>query len=138
VTESHRHLDPIRGKTVGATPEEGVRQALLRYFLDTLKVPPRLLAVEYDLRNLDANQRGRLDIVAFKPGGQGLTAWAIAECKAPDIAIDEKTARQLERYVSVLSPEFLVATNGHATIVLHKKKDGRFSAIPSMPVYAIE
>lgn len=152
-------FDPIRKREVKATPEEQVRQALLHYFLDTLRVPPRLLAVEFDLRAIAKHHResqhqksrGRLDLVAFMPaqppkptqpkqGGVseplGLSAWAIAECKAPDIAIDESTARQLERYLAILPSQYLMATNGQQTVVLQVEGQS-VRRIAGLPVYAL-
>lgn len=143
-------FDPIRKRDVKATPEEQVRQALLHYFLDTLHVPPRLLAVEFDLRAIAKNHRenqhqksrGRLDLVAFVPGAGvasdplGLSAWAIAECKAPDIAIDESTARQLERYLAILPCQYLMATNGHQTVVLQVEGQS-IRHIAGLPVYPL-
>jgi hypothetical protein len=128
-------FDPIRKRDVLATPEEYVRQAVLQHFLKVLGVPPRLLVVEFDLRNIDAQKRGRLDVVAFTPGGQGLVAWAIAECKAPHIAVDESTARQLERYIAVIPSSFLMATNGGNTTCLMRNATGGFQRIAQLPIY---
>lgn len=125
-------FDPIRQKKVPATPEEHVRQAMVRYFLDDLGVPARLLVVEFDLRKVSPRHRGRLDVVAFLPGGQGLEAWAIAECKAPEVKIDESTARQLERYLAVLPCRYLVASNGQTTVTLERQEVLAFRRVPSL------
>lgn len=144
-------FDPIRKRDVKVTPEEQVRQALLHYFLDTLRVPPRLLAVEFDLRAITKNQAksptknrgGRLDLVAFMPGfgaasdPLGLSAWVIAECKAPEVDIDENTARQLERYLAILPSQYLVATNGRQTVVLKVDGEG-IRRIANLPVYSLK
>jgi Type I restriction enzyme R protein N terminus (HSDR_N) len=129
-------FDPIRRREVDGTPEEHVRQALVSYFLDVLKVPPRLLAVEFDLRKVNPSKRGRLDVIAFKPsGGFGLEAWAIAECKAPEIEVDEKVARQLERYLSILPCRYLMATNGRQSVVLEVEGSAT-RRIVSLPLFA--
>jgi len=128
-------FDPIRQKKVLATPEEKVRQAVVHYFLTALEVPARLIAVEFDIRRLAPQAKGRLDVVAFVPGGGGLRAWAIAECKAPDIAIDDKTARQLERYLALVQSRFIMATNGTVTLTLEREGEIGFRRIDSLPKY---
>ncbi|MEO7424547.1 MAG: type I restriction enzyme HsdR N-terminal domain-containing protein, partial [Fibrobacteria bacterium] len=61
-------FDPVRKRHVVATPEETVRQSVLRYLLDVLKAPVNLIGVEYSLANLDPGNFRRVDIVVWRPG----------------------------------------------------------------------
>lgn len=101
--------DPIRRRWVRLTPEEGVRQRLLRAFL-THGYPSGLLAVERGLHHL--GRTWRADVVLHGRDGRPLL---IAECKAPTVGITQDTFDQLARYNVALGARALVATNGDAT-----------------------
>jgi hypothetical protein len=79
-------FDPVRKRHVAATPEEGVRQAVLRYLLDVLRVPANLIGVEFSLASLEPGNLRRADIVVWRPGAGQLTPWLLVECKAPRVA----------------------------------------------------
>ena len=64
--KSYHYLDDIRGKYVPATPEEEVRQKVIYYLLDVLKVPPEAIRVEYLLSKSILNNNTRADIVINK------------------------------------------------------------------------
>lgn len=99
-------LDPVRQRWVRRTPEEWVRQHLLRYLLE-LGYPRGLLAVEKALAF--AGQTWRADVVAYGRAGEALL---LAECKAPGVAIGVGTFDQLARYNAALGARVLLVTNG--------------------------
>ena len=99
-------LDPVRRKWVRCTPEEWVRQHLLRA-LAAAEYPPGLTAVE---KAFDALGRSwRADVAVFSRTGRPLL---LAECKAPSVAVDQATFDQLARYNTVLGASCILATNG--------------------------
>ncbi|MAP54664.1 type I restriction enzyme HsdR N-terminal domain-containing protein [Altibacter sp.] len=100
-------FDQIRKKFVVLTPEEWVRQHVVRYLLSEKKYPASHINVEKQLKLNDTIKR--YDIVVFKPDG---SIHLIVECKAPTVAITQETFDQIARYNLVLEAEFLLVTNG--------------------------
>ena len=100
-------LDEVRRKWVRLTPEEWVRQHLLRA-LAGLGYPPGLTAVEkgFDFRG----RTWRADVAVFD---RRQTPVLLAECKAPDVPITETTFDQTARYNAVIQSPNLLVTNGH-------------------------
>ncbi len=100
-------LDEIRQKWVRLTPEEWVRQHLLRALAD-LGYPRGLTAVE---KGFNFNGRTwRADVAVF---GRHQKPVLLAECKAPSIPITESVFDQLARYNAVIKSPSLLVTNGH-------------------------
>ncbi|MEM8558210.1 MAG: type I restriction enzyme HsdR N-terminal domain-containing protein [Bacteroidota bacterium] len=103
----HEVLDPVRRRWVRLTPEEWVRQHLLAYLIDALGYPQGLLAVEREVRYLDAAHRA--DVLAVGRDQQPLL---LAECKAASIPIDQGAFDQAARYNTVVRARYVVVTNG--------------------------
>ncbi len=100
-------LDEVRRKWVRLTPEEWVRQHLLRA-LAGLGYPPGLTAVE---KGFDFHGRTwRADVAVFD---RHQTPLLLAECKAPHVPITESTFDQIARYNAVIHSPNLLVTNGH-------------------------
>jgi hypothetical protein len=99
--------DDIRKKYVVVTPEEWVRQNLVRYFIEVKEVPASLMRVEVGLK-LNKMQR-RADVVVYNNNGLPLL---IAECKAPSVKITQQAFDQIARYNIPLKVKYLVVTNG--------------------------
>jgi type I site-specific restriction-modification system R (restriction) subunit len=103
-------FDPLRKRFVALTPEEEVRQQVLRLLVETLKVPSGLVAVEYSVKVNGLDKRA--DVVVFNTDGRPLM---IVECKAPSVMLTQAVLEQAVRYHSALRPKFLLLTNGTAT-----------------------
>jgi type I site-specific restriction-modification system R (restriction) subunit len=103
-------FDPLRKRFVALTPEEEVRQQVLRLLVETLKVPSGLVAVEYSVKVNGLDKRA--DVVVFGTDGHPLM---IVECKAPSVMLTQVVLEQAVRYHSALRPKFLLLTNGTAT-----------------------
>lgn len=100
-------FDPVRKKQVRLTPEEWVRQHLLRYLIDYKYVPETLIGVE---KQLTLNKlTKRFDLVVFNRKG---AAVLLAECKAPSVAISQDVFDQAARYNMRLQARYFVITNG--------------------------
>lgn len=100
-------FDIIRKKYVLLTPEEWVRQHLLHYMVDEMKCPASLLGVE---KGLTVNRlKKRFDVLAYHTNGQPVM---LAECKSPDIKLDESVFRQAAIYNTVFRVKLLLITNG--------------------------
>jgi hypothetical protein len=127
-------FDPIRRREVPATPEEAVRQAVLRYLMETLGVPPRLIGVEFSLASLQPGNLKRMDIVAWHPGPGQLVPWLLVECKAPQVPIDDATALQAAHYLARVPCAYVMLSNGRDTRYLAKAGEG-YRLAAALPFY---
>lgn len=113
------------------TPEEWVRQHFVQYLIKIKGYPKTLIKLEGGLR-LHGMQK-RSDIVVFNPQGQKIL---MVECKAPDVAIDQKVFDQIARYNITHQIKLLAVTNGlqhyYCTIDFEKKA---YQFIPQLPEY---
>lgn len=97
----------VRKKHLLVTPEEWVRQHVIHYFLNTFNVPLGRIASEY---TITVNQLvRRCDLVIHNAQGKPTI---IVECKAPEVALTEKTFLQVAHYNRELQVEFLFFSNG--------------------------
>ena len=100
-------FDEIRKKFVILTPEEWVRQNVVRFLLEEKKYPKSYVNVEKVIKINGLTKR--YDVVVFQPNGQ---LFLLIECKAPEVAISQNTFDQIARYNMVLEAEYLMVTNG--------------------------
>jgi hypothetical protein len=80
------YLDPIRKKLILITPEETIRQRVLSYIINELKVPMEMISVEDHLSHYGIKSSLRADILikCFTKDDE-LIPIAVIECKAPGI-----------------------------------------------------
>lgn len=108
--DSVKIFDIIRGRYVSLTPEEWVRQHLLHFLLVDRSYPKGLIAVEKSLKvgTLDK----RFDILVYDREHHPIL---LAECKAPEIPLDQLVFDQAARYNRTLQVPYLLITNGLET-----------------------
>lgn len=102
--------DDVRRRYVRLTPEEWVRQHLVRTLVETLGYPRGLLAVEKQVEAVGGPRRA--DLVVYGRGSAGPRPLLIAECKAPSVALGQAVFDQVSRYNTVTLAPYLVVTNG--------------------------
>lgn len=100
-------FDEIRKKFIILTPEEWVRQHVLKFLIEEKKYPKSYINVEKLIKVNGMNKR--YDVVIFKPNGSLLL---LVECKAPEIKITQTTFDQIARYNMTLKADYLMVTNG--------------------------
>lgn len=100
-------FDVIRKKFIILTPEEWVRQHVVRFLMEEKKYPISLINVEKVL--LVNGLKKRYDVVVFKPNGE---IFILIECKAPEVKISQGVFDQIARYNMTLEADFLMVTNG--------------------------
>lgn len=130
--------DPIRKKDVPATPEELVRQATIQFLLNEVKVPPHLIAVEFGLCAIDPKTDDRVDILVhnFRDGAALDKPWLLVECKAPGEYTWQALQAQLNRYLKLLRPKYVMLALGDAVRYFALDGDSlRFKPIESLPEY---
>ena len=126
--------DPIRKKYIALTPEEKVRQQMLKYMLQRLKVPAVKIGVERSLNSLgDTGNRKRVDICIF---GVNEEIIAVIECKADYICSGESPYQQAIDYVESLKVRNYFVVDGWEINGYHYDYvRGQFDPVEEMPTY---
>lgn len=122
-------FDNYRKRWVVLTPEEWVRQNILRYITEIKNYPSKLIAVEKEI-NLGELKK-RCDVVVY---GRDSLPWMIIECKEMNAAINSKVLDQILRYHITLPAKFLIITNGSYCYGF-EKRDQQFFEINYFPLY---
>ncbi len=127
-------FDIIRKKFVLITPEEWVRQHTVHFLVEILQYPKNYINVEKQLTI--NNLVKRYDIVVYLPNGK---IFLLVECKAPEIAITQKTFDQIAQYNFILQADNLMLTNGlnqyFCNMDFENKKYLFLKELPSYPRY---
>ena len=130
--------DPIRQKDVSATPEEAVRQQTLHFLTEKLNVPAHLIAIEFPLCHIKKSSRDRVDILVhdFRESHSISKPWLLVECKAPGEYTWMKLEVQLNRYLKILTPSFLMLALGDTVRFFEWNIEaGRFFQRKELPEY---
>jgi hypothetical protein len=100
-------FDVLRKKSVRLTPEEWVRQHLIRYLIEYRQYPKSMIRVESGLKYDKLLKRS--DILVF---GQDGNPWMVIECKSPDSKLDDKVIHQVAAYSRSLQVKYIGISNG--------------------------
>ena len=122
-------FDFIRKQWLLLNEEEWVRQNFIQFLIQELKYPSELIAVEKEIQLGDLKKR--FDILVYDRDHK---PWMLVECKAGEIALDEKVLFQVLRYNISMPANFLVITNGQFTYAW-EKISGELKDILQMPVW---
>ena len=126
-------FDEVRKKFIILTPEEWVRQHVVRYLIEEKNYPKSLINVE---KVLQVNGlRKRYDIVVFNTDG---SIFILIECKAPEIKIGQITFDQIARYNMTMKADYLMVTNGlnHYFCQMDFENE-KYQFLPELPMYQI-
>ncbi len=123
-----RLYDPIRNRYVAATPEEFVRQSLLRQMIQQLSYPKGLIAVEKQL----GDYQRRFDLVCYANGPSGLFPLLVVECKAQDCLQDAR--EQVLGYNATIGAPFLCIASKTQIHTLWLNGD-QIASVPFLPPY---
>ena len=118
-------FDAIRKKHVALTPEEAVRQNLIKYLTTEKGYPVSLISVEEQLKYAGACKR--TDLIVYKNDGQPLM---LIECKAPEVAITNKVFEQIAIYNLAIKAPYLLITNGIQTYCMITSSNDFLKEIP--------
>ena len=125
--ESVEVWDDLRNLYLLLTPEEWVRRHLVAYLIACCGVPPKRIVEEYAVALNGQPQRADVVVV-----GDRAEPLLVAECKAPEIRIDERTLAQVVRYNSVLGARYVILTNGLRHYCC-EYRDGRYVQLNGFP-----
>lgn len=130
--------DEIRRKEVCCTPEEIVRQKLLRYLIDELEVPKYMLDEEVALTYYKVDSAHRPDILILKKDeskGEAVPL-AVIECKRKDTLITKEIVEQTLFYADSLECDYAMITDGVISDVVHfNPGTGQYVSIEKLPKY---
>ena len=131
------YLDPIRKRLIYITPEETVRQRVISYLLDDLKVPEQMIKVEDRLSHYGIKSKDRADIVIL---GQNKEDYyfplTVIECKAENVPLDDKALNQALDYSDALQSIYTLVINGFEHICYKYDCDqNRYLMIADLPAY---
>ncbi len=125
----HYIFDPVRKKQVRLTPEEWVRQHIIRYLAEALHYPVSHMVVEHALRLNNLTKRA--DLLVYN---QALKPAFLIECKAPGIILNLKVMEQVSRYNLIFMVPWLMVSNGlihYVAYVNHEERRvNQFDHIP--------
>ena len=125
-------FDPVRKKWIILTPEEHVRQYIIQYISGVMQYPLPLIAVEKTI--LVGKLNKRFDIVVYNRDHK---PWMLAECKAPEIPLSEKTLYQLLNYQSKVQCRYWLLTNGRQAFCADAGDPQQIKWIGSLPAYEL-
>ena len=100
-------FDPYRKKELLLTPEEWVRQNVLRYLVEEKSYPGGLISTEAGIK-INRLMR-RYDALIYGHHGQ---AMMLVECKAPGVKINQGVFDQVIAYNRRIKADYLLITNG--------------------------
>lgn len=118
--------DSLRRKWLVLTPEEWVRRHVIGWLVSVKRVPALRISQEYPVSINGMAQRA--DIVVVDERAQ---PFILVECKAADVAIDEKVLDQARRYNAVVGARYLIITNGRQ-IYCYEHSNGLYRAVGSL------
>jgi predicted type IV restriction endonuclease len=110
------------------TPEEYVRQHLILFLHHHRNFPLEAMVME---RKISVGlTTKRFDLLVY----QKAQPMILVECKAPGVALSQKTLDQIGRYNLSLDVPYLILTNGLQHVVL-KKEDVAWKSCDDFPCY---
>ncbi|MEL1244602.1 type I restriction enzyme HsdR N-terminal domain-containing protein [Flavobacterium sp. DGU11] len=124
-------FDEIRKKFVVLTPEEWVRQHVVRFLLEQKNYPKSHINVEKIIKINGLTKR--YDAVVFQPDG---TIFLLVECKAPGVPISQNTFDQIARYNMTVNAMHMMVTNGlnHYFCQMDHEEE-KYIFLPDLPEY---
>ena len=119
-------FDAIRKIWLLLTDEEWVRQSFVNYLTTQLKYPSAVIAIEKEILLNDLKKR--FDILVYDKEHK---PWMLVECKEPKVNLSDDVLQQVLRYNISVPVEYIVITNGNATVGW--KKESELRLLGEMP-----
>lgn len=120
--------DPCRQILLQYTPEEEVRQKIIRLLIEEMEIPRDTISTEFALNHIDLSSKQRADIVVWHKDRDGNErALLVLEIKASHIELTNNTLEQVQSYNEILKAKYIGISNGKH-IQLYEVNEG--STIP--------
>lgn len=130
--------DKIRKKEILFTPEEKVRQQVLTYLLEELKVPEYMIDEETTMSYYKIDSPRRPDILVLKKDEETGEAvpMAVIECKRNNTVIDGAIIEQTLYYADLLGCNYAMITDGKYVDIVYCELDRQMLVtIKELPQY---
>tara|TARA_B100000886_G_scaffold340109_1_gene307967 strand:- start:2755 stop:3204 length:450 start_codon:yes stop_codon:yes gene_type:complete len=125
-------FDKIRKKKVILTPEEWVRQSIIKHLISKLNYPEGLISLESLLKYNKLTKRS--DILV--KSRNGIENYLLVECKSFKIKLNESHLSQVSIYNNVYSSKYVMITNGIDHFVISiKDESGDIKVLDKIPEY---
>ncbi len=131
-------FDRVRKKEVPFTPEEKVRQQVLTYIIEELKVPDYMIDEEISMSYYKVDSIRRPDILILKKDEQigEAVPLAVIECKRNNTVIDVAIIEQTLDYASQLGCKYAMITDGiYVDVAYYEKENDFLTSISKLPEY---
>jgi len=113
-------FDDIRRRYVILSPEEWVRQNLIRFLTENRNFPLQLISIEKAYNQSQITRR--YDLLVYNRLGKPIM---IIECKAPGVEINQKAFDQATRYNERYQAGYMLISNGLKHYCCKIDKDGK-------------
>ncbi len=124
-------FDEIRRRYVRLTPEEWVRQHMIKFLAKEKSFPLSLFLIEKQYINNRLSHR--CDFVIYGRSGKPLM---LVECKAPTVEITQHVFDQISRYNQQYKAPYLLITNGIKHYCCRVDMNNRrFEFLNDIPLY---
>ena len=139
VKEGKKYIyDRIRKKNVPYTPEEKVRQQVVVYLIEELKVPEYMIDEEITLSYYKVDSPRRPDILILRKNetiGEAVPM-AVIECKKNNTVIDGPIIEQTLYYVEQLNCNYAMITDGlYVDVAYCELENNMITSIKRLPTY---
>lgn len=130
-------FDPIREIFIAKTPEEIVRQKVVKHLIEALDVPKSKIDIEVPMTHFKKGAKGRADIVVYGENKSGFEVPIILiECKSPNVPLIDDVWFQAYKYDDILGSGFIIITNANYTYAaVWDEDDEEYYFIEELPKY---
>ena len=132
------YLDPFRKKLIRITPEETIRQKVIKYFCSILKIPEKMVSLEVPLSEYQIKSKDRADIIIHRIDKERdlEIPLAVVECKADTITLTDNCIEQGFRYADQLLCDYVIITNGIEVLCYkYSSKNKEYLELGELPTY---
>jgi hypothetical protein len=132
------YLDSVRQKLIYITPEETVRQKVISYLIEELKVPKEMIAVEEHLSHYGIDSSKRADIVIHKfDEDKGQIPIVVIECKAPGVYLGDRSKAQMLDYCNIIKCDYAMMINDLDSFCFkYMEEKKQYVPIEGLPKYS--
>lgn len=124
-------FDVYRKKSLILTPEEWVRQNILRYLVEEKNFPAALISSEAGLKINTLSRR--YDALIYDRKGKPLL---LIECKAPKVSVNQAVFDQVGAYNQTIKAKYILVTNGLKHFCCrHDESNGKFEFLGEIPIF---
>ena len=112
-------FDEIRKRWVRLSPEEWVRQNVIRWMISVKGYPRAMVAVEKEIRL--GSLRKKFDVLLYDRAHR---PWLMVECKAMDVPLTQDVLMQVLSYNMAIPVSHMVIINGNECHIISRREGG--------------